>query len=147
LTHHSSLVNFEFHPETLHNAHLWPFELSGIVHFLVMISAVALFWDRNSNCTNIGSSMVCDVIWFLSNELCVSIPEPWRGDRKHTTSCIKIILHHKAWEILFITYLPSHTCFCYFYSSNGVGIHNVTSENYHTSDITLISRKICDNKG
>lgn len=21
--------------------------------------------------------MVCDGIWFLSNELCVSIPEPW----------------------------------------------------------------------
>ena len=33
------------------------------------------------------------------------IPEPWRGDRKHTRSCIKIICNHKpyAWNILFIT--------------------------------------------
>jgi hypothetical protein len=39
-----------------------------------------------------------------------SNPEPWRGDRKHT-SWIKIISHHKTWGILFITYLPPHTCF------------------------------------
>ena len=33
------------------------------------------------------------------------IPEPWRGDRKHSTSWIKIIANPKPWEILFITYL------------------------------------------
>ena len=50
-----------------------------------------------------GSPMVCCWIWFLSNELCVFIPQPWRGDIKHTTSWIKIIFNHKQWEILFIT--------------------------------------------
>jgi hypothetical protein len=50
-----------------------------------------------------------------------AIPEPWRGDRKRTTSWIKIIAHHnKTWEILFITYLPPHICFFLIYSSNGV---------------------------
>jgi hypothetical protein len=40
------------------------------------------------------SPMVCDLIWF-----CVSfIPEPW----KHKTRWIKIISHHKHWEILYI---------------------------------------------
>jgi hypothetical protein len=52
------------------------------------------------------------VIWFLSNELCF-LPEPWRGI-ENTTSWIKIIPHHKTWEILFITYLPPHTCFIDF---------------------------------
>ena len=32
-----------------------------------------------------------------------SIPEPWRGDRKHASSWIKIIYNHKPWVILFIT--------------------------------------------
>jgi hypothetical protein len=31
-----------------------------------------------------------------------------------------------------------------FFGLPGVGIHNVISKNYHMSDITLISRKICD---
>jgi hypothetical protein len=31
-----------------------------------------------------------------------------------------------------------------FFRLHGVGIHNVISKNYHMSDITLISRKICD---
>lgn len=41
--------------------------------------------------------MVCDGIWFLSNEWCVSIPdrEPWRGDRKLKTNWVKTIYHHK----------------------------------------------------
>jgi hypothetical protein len=38
--------------------------------------------------------------------------------------------------------LISHTLFLWLH---GVGIHNVISKNYHMSDITLISRKICDN--
>ena len=32
-----------------------------------------------------------------------SIPEPCRGERKHSTSWIKIISKPKPWEILFIT--------------------------------------------
>jgi hypothetical protein len=46
-----------------------------------------------------------------------SIPKPWQGDRKHTISWIKIISHYETWEILFITYLPPHICFCWLYSS------------------------------
>jgi hypothetical protein len=42
-----------------------------------------------------------------------SIPEPWRGDRKRTTRWIKIISNHKPWEILFITYIPTHTIFSF----------------------------------
>jgi hypothetical protein len=74
-----------------------------------------------------------------------SILEPRRGDRKHTTSWIKIISHHIPWEILFITYLPPHTCFYWLYSLEGacgVGIHNVISKNYRMSVITLISRSV-----
>jgi hypothetical protein len=33
-----------------------------------------------------------------------SIPSPRLGDRKHTTRWIKIISHHKPWEILYITH-------------------------------------------
>jgi hypothetical protein len=57
---------------------------------------------------------------FYPTRCVFSIPEPWRGVRKHTTSWIKIISHHKTWEILFITYLPPHTCFFLLYSWNGV---------------------------
>jgi hypothetical protein len=49
--------------------------------------------------------------------------------------------NHKPLEILFITHLlPTHL----FFGFRGVGIHNVISKNYHMSDVTLISRKICD---
>jgi hypothetical protein len=38
--------------------------------------------------------MLCDVILFLFS--------PRLGDRKHTTCWIKIISHHKPWEILYL---------------------------------------------
>jgi hypothetical protein len=92
--------------------------------------------------------MFCYVILFLhvSNEFCDFIPEPWRGDRHHTMSWIKIISHHKTWAILFITYLPPTYLFCItlFFGLRGVGILYVISKNYHMSVVTLISRKICD---
>jgi hypothetical protein len=52
----------------------------------------------------IGYPMFCDVIWFFINWV-FSFPEPWRVDRKHTTSFIKVISYHKIQNILFITYL------------------------------------------
>jgi hypothetical protein len=72
---------------------------------------------------------------FYPTNFVFSVPEPWRGDKKHTTSWIKIISHHKPREILFITYIPPHTCFCWLYpfGGHGVGIHNVISKNYHMS--------------
>jgi hypothetical protein len=35
----------------------------------------------------------------------ISIPSPRLGDRNHTTGWIKIISHHKPWEILYISVL------------------------------------------
>jgi hypothetical protein len=60
---------------------------------------------------------VCFVIWYdFYPTICViSIPEPLRGDRNHM-SWIKIILHHKTWNILFITHLPPTYLFCILYS-------------------------------
>ena len=40
---------------------------------------------------------------FYPTSCVFSIPKPWRWDRKHSTSWIKIISNPKAWEILFIT--------------------------------------------
>ena len=51
---------------------------------------------------------------FYPTSCVFSIPETWRGDRKHITSWIKIVSHHKTWEILFITYLPPNTRFLDF---------------------------------
>jgi hypothetical protein len=39
---------------------------------------------------------------FIQLVVRVSIPSPRLGDRKHTTRWIKIILHHKPWEILYL---------------------------------------------
>jgi hypothetical protein len=93
----------------------------------------------------IGFPMVCDVIWFLSNELCVfypralifiqrvvcflspsldfyptscvfSILEPWLGDRKHTKSYH--ITNHGGFFLSHIDHpIP---VFVAFYSSKGV---------------------------
>jgi hypothetical protein len=40
----------------------------------------------------------CDMIFL---QLVFSIPSPRLGDRKHKTHWIKIISHHKPWEILY----------------------------------------------
>jgi hypothetical protein len=48
---------------------------------------------------------------FYPTSCLFSIPEPWRGDRKHTTSWIKIISHHKTWSPRFFLshiYHPIH---------------------------------------
>jgi hypothetical protein len=42
-------------------------------------------------------------------------------------------------------YHPIPVLLTLFFEGRGVGIHNVISKKYHMSDITLISRKICDN--
>ena len=47
---------------------------------------------------------------------------PRLGDRQQTTRWIKIISHHKTWEILFITYLPPNYL---SFELSGVGIHSV----------------------
>ena len=55
---------------------------------------------------HIVSPIVSGCIYDFYPTSCVFfIPEPWRGDRKHSTSWIKIIANPKPWEILFITYL------------------------------------------
>jgi hypothetical protein len=74
----------------------------------------------------IGSPMVCDVIWFISNEFCVFYSWALGDSFYHIfTTNISIL-------------------YTLFFGLRGVGIHNVISKNYHMSDITLISRKICD---
>jgi hypothetical protein len=75
---------------------------------------------------NIGSSMFWNVIWFLSNELCVFYPRAMEDSFYH----------------IFTTNIPIlYTLLC---GLCGVGIHNVISKKYQMSDITLKSRKICD---
>ena len=46
-----------------------------------------------------------------------SIPKPWRGDKKYTTSWIKIISNHKPWEIRFITCYNTISIFTYLLCS------------------------------
>jgi hypothetical protein len=72
------------------------------------------------------------------------IPEPWIEN----TSWIKIISHHKTWKILFITYLPPHTCLFGVFILQMAWRRNTLCDNkkYHMSVITLISGKICDKK-
>jgi hypothetical protein len=65
---------------------------------------------------------------------------PSLGEGIENTKWVGYKSNHKPWDILFITYLPPHTSFCWLYSSEGVTIHNVISKNYHMSGITLISR-------
>ena len=45
---------------------------------------------------------ICD---FHPTSCVFSTPEPWRGNRKHSTSWIKVICNPKPLEILIITYL------------------------------------------
>ena len=59
-------------------------------HWLLLLATsihrnVCLLNDkRKLNTVNIGSTIICGWIWFLSNELFVFLfPEPWRGERKH----------------------------------------------------------------
>jgi hypothetical protein len=94
----------------------------------------------------IGSPMVCDVIWFLSNELRDFYPRAFAKshnelDKNHITSQnMGDSFYH-----IFTTNIP--ILYTLFFGLRGVGIHNVISKIYHMSVITLISRKICDKKG
>lgn len=72
-----------------------------------------------SNHMHIWPCIFYDLLWnmvFYPTSQVFSIPEPWQGNRNHTTCWIKIIHHCKSWEILFITYLfyillnPRYTC-------------------------------------
>jgi hypothetical protein len=45
---------------------------------------------------------------------------------------------------IFTTKIP--ILYTLFFGLRGVGIHNAISKNYHMSDITLISREICDKR-
>jgi hypothetical protein len=82
--------------------------------------------------------MVCDVMIFLSNELCFLSQSLGELDKNHITSQTK---GDSFYHIFTSPYLFLLTL---FFEGRGVGIHNVISKNYHTSDITLISEKICD---
>ena len=56
-----------------------------------------------------GLISIYDLPWFVvvydfyPTSCVFSIPKPWQGDRKDTSSWIKIICNLKLWEILFIT--------------------------------------------
>ena len=119
--------------------HLLPSEANwkgGANHFI-------LTKGKRKQIYRISHGLWCDMI-FIQRVVCFLSPSLGEGI-ENTTSWIKIISHHKTWEILFITYLPPTYLFCIFYSFDLVaGIHNVISKNYHMSDITLISRKICN---
>jgi hypothetical protein len=65
-----------------------------------------------------------------------SIPEPWRGDRKHN----ELDKNHITSQSMGDSYNP----ITLFFEGRGVGIHNVISKNYRMGDITLISRNTCD---
>lgn len=55
------------------------------------------FWKKLMYCwTYVWSLMICGDIRFLSTGCVFSIPKPWREDRKHTASWIKIIDHRKS---------------------------------------------------
>lgn len=59
--------------------------------------------------------MVLGWIGFFSNELCVFYPRALGGDRKYSTSWIKITSQPKPWGFLFIRYsLIFYYCFIYF---------------------------------
>jgi hypothetical protein len=48
--------------------------------------------------THIGSPMVCDVIWFLSNELCVFYPRALAFYHMFTTPCVFVnFILRRAW--------------------------------------------------
>jgi hypothetical protein len=86
---------------------------------------------------HLGSPMVCDV----------STPEPWRGDRKHNELDKSHITSQSMGDSFYHIYTtPYLFLLTSFFGQRDVGMHNVISKNYHMSDITLISRKTCDNK-
>jgi hypothetical protein len=84
----------------------------------------------------IGSPMVCDVIWFLSNKLCVFYPRALKTHNHITSQNMGDSFYH-----IFIT--PYLFLLTLFFGRRGVGIHNVITKNYHMSVITLI----CDKNG
>jgi hypothetical protein len=61
---------------------------------------------------------ISHVLWcdFYPTSCVFSIPEPWRGDRNHTTGWIKIISHHKTCMIDSFHYIlyHQHTSFVCF---------------------------------
>jgi hypothetical protein len=71
-----------------------------------------------------------------------SIPEPWRGDRKHELEKNHITSQNMGDSFYHIFTTPY--LLTLFFEGRGIGIRNVISKNYHMSDITLISKKICD---
>jgi hypothetical protein len=71
---------------------------------IVKLSTFTVFYTLIWWTIYIGSPMVCDLIWFISNELCVFYPWALARGRKHIMSWIEIISNLKPWEILFITY-------------------------------------------
>jgi hypothetical protein len=78
------------------------------------------------------------VMWydFYPMSCVFSIPTQRLGDRKHT-SWMKIISHHKTWEILFIT--PYLFLLTLFFGGRGDTQCDI-KKNYHMSGITFISR-------
>jgi hypothetical protein len=90
----------------------------------------------------------CFVMWydFYPMSCAFSIPEPWRGDRKHELDK-NHITSQSTGDSFYHIFTTPYLLFVYFtLRMYGVGIHNEISKNYQMSDtyITLISRKICD---
>jgi hypothetical protein len=91
---------------------------------------------NQSDLYRISHGLWCDMIFiqfvvcFLSPSLiqlvvCFLIPEPWRGDRKHTKSYH--ITNHGRFFLSHI-YHPMPVLLPLFFEGRGVGIHNVISK-------------------
>jgi hypothetical protein len=78
---------------------------------------------------------ISHVLWydFYPTSCVFSIPEPWPGDRNHT-SWIKIISHHKTWSLDF--YLShiyhQHTYMYFVYFILWIGIYNMWYQKFIT---------------
>jgi hypothetical protein len=79
------------------------------------------------------------IVCFLSPSLGEGI-EITQRDKNHITS-------QNMGDSFYHIFTPNiHILNTLFFGLRGVGIHNVVSKSYRMSDITLISRKICDKK-
>ena len=90
--------------------------------------------------------MVCDVICFLSNELCVFYPRALaRGQKTHNELDKNHITSQTMGDSFYHIFTTPYLFFLtLFFKWRGVGIHDVITKIYHMSVITLISGKICD---
>jgi hypothetical protein len=83
-----------------------------IIFYIMIVYSYAKLFKIKSTKTNMGWYMLIYdkknlpyfVMWydFYPTRCAFFIPSPRPRDRKHTTRWIKIISHHKPWEILYV---------------------------------------------